>query len=353
MPTPSYKNRIGIASATTGTGTQTLGAAESGYQAFAAGDDGKSFDVVIEDGAAWEVARECLYTHSGTTLTRGTLEASSTGSVLSLTGSQKVYVTRSAFREQQSTLAARGHIEGGLLAYSSTTAITVSACDININGKLLETTGTTTLTSASTMKDLANSTVTIGASKCYFVYAYDNSGTLEFRVQERTGSGNGADPTWDADLDYWKSTGVGAIARRIGKFWTNASSQVIKFICAGKGRYRTYTLQQYNAVVLVNATYAATATAITMTPYVTPDDDELIVHCLAKWNSSIAFAGIQLFVDGGTNIIYFAKGYSDSSNSIAFGSCALPNTGTLHHIAAGGGASNLNTVNLMGVRGLV
>jgi len=353
MPTPSYKNRIGIASATTGTGTQTLGAAESGYQAFAAGDDGKSFDVVIEDGSAWEVALECLYTHSGTTLTRGTLEASSTGSALSLTGSQKVYVTRSAFRELQSTMAARGHIEGGLLAYSSTTAITVSACDININGKLLETTGTTTLTSASTMKDLANSTVTIGASKCYFIYAYDNAGTLEFRVQERTGSGNGADPTWDADLDYWKSTGVGAIARRIGKFWTNASSQVIKFICYGKGRYRTYTLQQYNAVVLVNVTYAATATAITITPYVTPDDDEIIVHCIAKWNSSVAFAGVALFVDGGTNQMYFAKGYSDSVNSIAFGSCALPNTGTLHHISSGGGASNLNSVTLMGVRGLV
>lgn len=104
MPIPTYKNRVGVASATTGTGTLTLGAAESGYQGFAAGDDGKYFDVVIEDGTAWEVARGCLYTHSGTTLTRGTREDSSTGAVLSLTGAAKVYVTSTAYRN---TITAR------------------------------------------------------------------------------------------------------------------------------------------------------------------------------------------------------------------------------------------------------
>lgn len=98
MANHTYKNRVGVATATTGTGTMTLGSAESGYQGFAAGDNGKYFDAVIEDGAAWEVARECLYTHSGTTLTRGTLESSSTGSAISLTGAAKVYVVDTAYR---------------------------------------------------------------------------------------------------------------------------------------------------------------------------------------------------------------------------------------------------------------
>lgn len=98
MPVPTFKNRIGQATATSGTGTITLGAAESGYQALGASDDGKYFDYVIEDGTAWEVVREGLYTHSGTTLTRGTLEASSTGSAISLSGSAKVYVTQTAER---------------------------------------------------------------------------------------------------------------------------------------------------------------------------------------------------------------------------------------------------------------
>ncbi len=105
MPIPTYKNRVGVASSTTGTGTLTLGAAESGYQGFAAGDDGKYFDVVIEDGTSWEVARDCLYTHSGTTLTRGTLEASSTSSAISLTGAAKVYVAETAAR--MNTIIAR------------------------------------------------------------------------------------------------------------------------------------------------------------------------------------------------------------------------------------------------------
>lgn len=336
MPTPSYKNRIGIASATTGTGTQTLGAAESGYQAFAAGDDGKSFDVVIEDGAAWEVARECLYTHSGPTLTRGTLEASSTGSVLSLTGSQKVYVTRSAFREQQSTMASRGHIEGGLLAYSSTTAITVSACDVNINGKLLETTGTTTLTSGSTMLDLAGSTVTIGASKCYFIYAYDNSGTLEFRVQERTGSGNGADPTWDADLDYWKSTGVGAIARRIGKFWTNASSQVHQFFAAGKSRDREFMLNvdAYGVLVLVGGS-ATTFTSVPITPYVTADDDAIGIRPGAYISTGTGVVDLYFSVDGGITRCGGDRVFAGSAFAHFGIGGFLVNTGTLHYQVTG------------------
>ena len=352
MPTPSYKNRIGIASATTGTGTQTLGAAESGYQAFAAGDDGKSFDVVIEDGAAWEVARECLYTHSGPTLTRGTLEASSTGSVLSLTGSQKVYVTRSAFREQQSTMAARGHIEGGLLAYSSTTAITVSACDININGKLLETTGTTTLTSASTMKDLANSTVTIGASKCYFIYAYDNAGTLEFSVQERTGSGNGADPTWDADLDYWKSTGVGAIARRVGKFWTNASSQIIKNHYSGRGRVRRFSLSSGDAygIRLVDGGAATTFTALTMTPYVTADDEQIRIQP-GPYSTSATTADLYFSVDGGTSICAGSRAYSATAFAQFNMGSLLPNTGTLHY--RGNISSDRASIGLAGVEYMV
>jgi len=352
MPTPSYKNRIGIASATTGTGTQTLGAAESGYQGFAAGDDGKSFDVVIEDGAAWEVARECLYTHSGTTLSRGTLEASSTGSVLSLTGSQKVYVTRSAFREQQSTMAARGHIEGGLLAYSSTTAITVSACDININGKLLETTSTTTLTSGSTMLNLAGSTVTIGASKCYFVYAYDNAGTLEFRVQERTGSGNGADPTWDADLDYWKSTGVGAIARRIGKFWTNASSQIIKNHYSGRGRVRRFSLSHGDAygIQLINAGAATTFTALTMTPYVTADDDQIRLQP-GPYSTSATTADLYFSVDGGTSICAGSRAYSATAFAQFNMGSLLPNTGTLHYYV--NASSSRATIGLAGVEYMV
>ncbi len=100
---PTHANRVRMTvSGTPGTGTITLNAAQSGYQSLAAAYGANAtVDVVITDGAAWEVARDCTYTHSGTTLTRGTLEASSTGSVLSLTSAAVVSVTLTAARISQ------------------------------------------------------------------------------------------------------------------------------------------------------------------------------------------------------------------------------------------------------------
>lgn len=93
----THANMVKMTTATTGTGTITLGSASSGYQSFAdAYGANATVDVLITDGTAWEVARNCTYTHSGTTLTRGTLEDSSTGSALNLSGSATVSVVATA-----------------------------------------------------------------------------------------------------------------------------------------------------------------------------------------------------------------------------------------------------------------
>ena len=86
-------NRAYMTTATTGTGTITLGSAMAGYQSFDAAGivNGNTVSFTIIDGLAWEVSTG-VYIATGTMLTR-VLEESSTGSLLVLTGSAKVFIT--------------------------------------------------------------------------------------------------------------------------------------------------------------------------------------------------------------------------------------------------------------------
>jgi len=90
-------NRAKMGTASTGTGTITLGSAESGYQTFAdAGvTDGQVVRYVIEDGTDWEIGTG-TYTASGTTLSRTVLESSNADAALNLSGSAVVYVSAAA-----------------------------------------------------------------------------------------------------------------------------------------------------------------------------------------------------------------------------------------------------------------
>jgi len=86
-------NRAKMTTATTGTGTLTLGAAVDGFQSFAAAGVANAATVayIIEDGDAWEVGTG-VYTTSGTTLTRVVEESSNADAALDLTGSAEVFI---------------------------------------------------------------------------------------------------------------------------------------------------------------------------------------------------------------------------------------------------------------------
>ena len=109
MPT-ALKNLARMTTATTGTGTVTLGAAVSGFLSFAGAGipDGAQVSYGINDGSNGEAGRG-RYTAAGTTLSRDTIyESTNGGAAISLSGSAQVFVTG----------LAEDFLEGALLAHA-------------------------------------------------------------------------------------------------------------------------------------------------------------------------------------------------------------------------------------------
>lgn len=91
-----FADRVKVSTSTTGQGTTiSLGSAESGFQVVPTSLNGHTLRYVVEDGSAWEVGT-AVYDSSGPSLTSRTLTSSSTGALLNLTGSAKVFISASA-----------------------------------------------------------------------------------------------------------------------------------------------------------------------------------------------------------------------------------------------------------------
>jgi hypothetical protein len=87
-------NLARMTTATTGTGTITLGSAVSGFLTFALAGvaNGETVSYGIKDGANSEVGTG-TYTSAGTTLTRSVTKSTNSDSAISLSGSAEVYIT--------------------------------------------------------------------------------------------------------------------------------------------------------------------------------------------------------------------------------------------------------------------
>lgn len=140
---PSMKTFINRLSCTVGNAPGiagdilTVGAAVASYRSFNASHDGAILDVTITEGNAWEVRTNCVYTHATTTLSRGTLVDSSTGSAISLTSSAIVTATphATAFAGIENE-AVRVPLASASPA-TNYTNITAAITEAGVNGKII------------------------------------------------------------------------------------------------------------------------------------------------------------------------------------------------------------------------
>ena len=118
-------NRAKMTTATTGSGTVTLGSAASGFQSFADAGvaDSDVIQYVIEEGSNFEIGTG-TYSASGTTLTRTPSESSeSDNSAITLSGQAKVSITAI-------------HSDFSRLQHEGSDKVTVSATGASVTGNI-------------------------------------------------------------------------------------------------------------------------------------------------------------------------------------------------------------------------
>ncbi len=129
-------NRAKMTTATTGTGTITLGSTVSGFQSFSDAGvvDGNIVRYAIEDGDYWELGLG-TYTASGTTLARNVVESSNSNQALNLSGSAFIFVTAGASDYVQSD----GDVmTGDLTVTNIITSGNVDGRDVSVDGAKLD-----------------------------------------------------------------------------------------------------------------------------------------------------------------------------------------------------------------------
>ena len=177
-------NRAKMTTATTGTGTITLGSAVDSYQTFADAGvvDTDVVRYVIEDGSNWEIG-EGTYTASGTTLSRTPSESSNSDAAISLSGSAVVFVgaAEEDLIQPGDDISELNNDSGFTTNTGTVTSINLTAgTGINVSGGPVTSSGSITVTNAApdqTVVLTEGSNVTITGTYPSFTIASTDTNT--------------------------------------------------------------------------------------------------------------------------------------------------------------------------------
>jgi len=116
-------NLARMTTATTGTGTITLGSAVSGFLSFSGAgvSNGDVVTYAISDGSASEIGTG-TYTSAGTTLSRTVLKSTNSNTAINLSGSAQVMITPAAEDILNKTETASQSLSGPLVLSGQPTA---------------------------------------------------------------------------------------------------------------------------------------------------------------------------------------------------------------------------------------
>lgn len=236
-----------------GSGDLTVSTAVAGpYRTMAEAQDGIAYTLSIVEGTTWEIRSNCVYTHSGTSLSRGTLEDSSTGSAITLTSAAKVMVVEDAAFMGRISAALQGGTPGGRLTGLSnsiaggTDATTSIYYTPYLSNVISLWDGVAWIPVIYTEKALALGTVVSG--KGYDVFGYLSAGELTLELGTAWETGNtraaGAGGISLQNGRFCKGTSGGEDKTRLylGSFYTISASQT-----RDSARYR-YLWNMYNRI---------------------------------------------------------------------------------------------------------
>lgn len=298
-------NLARMTTATTGTGTITLGSAVSSYVTFAnAGvQNGDTVTYAIADGTNREIGRG-VYTSSGTTLTRAQiLESTNGGSAISLSGSAEVFITAAG-----EDITSDVQITGG-----SITGITDLAVADGGTGK----------SSFTAYSVLLGGTTSTGALQ--------NVSGLGTSGQVLTSAGAGAIPTWkfpSANLLGTIVTTSGTSASISGLDLTPYKILIVVFdgVSHNSGSSQTLLLGTSTADDIALSTASAFAAADTVRGIVITDltsgvSTSFVANFASGANGTIPsrFAGLPIRTSSTSVSVAFSAGSLDAGAVYVYG----------------------------------